>query len=214
MNVATFKDALLNHKIIAILRGVPADQIVPLVEALDEGGIKLVEVSLSEADSLASLRRLVEFGPKHMYIGAGTVISRSLAEQALGAGATYFVTPHIVPEVADFAIEKGIPLITGAMTPTEIRSAFDHGACFVKVFPAGVLGPAYFRQLQGPYPGLELIAVGGVGQDNMIDFIKSGAVGVGIGGALTSIDWNLPDWDDVRSTARKLVDVAVSPSIR
>lgn len=139
-------------------------------------------------------------------MGAGTVTTRSRAERAHAAGATFLVTPHVASEVNAFAREHGLVVMGGATTPTEIVRSLAEGCTFVKRFPAGALGPAYLRALVGPYPDVEIFAVGGIGLDNARAFLDAGAIGLGVGGALTGLDWRQPDYASVTRLAASLVD--------
>ncbi len=195
---------LRRSRILAILRGVPAQHAPQLVGTLRDAGIELFEVALSDAHGLPALRAIRAAFPA-LTLGAGTVVTSALARQAMEAGATFLVTPHLIPDVNDFARERGLGLLAGALTPTEIFAAHAQGSAAVKVFPAGSLGPDYFRQLRGPYPHLPLLAVGGVDATNLGAYLQAGAVGAGIGGALTRADWTNPDWSALARAAQELM---------
>ncbi|AIZ45180.1 aldolase [Deinococcus radiopugnans] len=195
---------LRRTRILAILRGVPARHAARLVESLRGAGIELFEVALSDAHGLPALRAVRAAFPA-LTLGAGTVVTPAVARQAQEAGASFLVTPHLAPDVNDFARAQGLGLLAGALTPTEIFAAHAQGSAAVKVFPAGSLGPDYFRQLRGPYPHLPLLAVGGVDATNVGAYLQAGAVGAGIGGALTRADWADPDWGALARAARELV---------
>ncbi|MFB9991063.1 bifunctional 4-hydroxy-2-oxoglutarate aldolase/2-dehydro-3-deoxy-phosphogluconate aldolase [Deinococcus oregonensis] len=206
---------LLTHlrrtRLLAILRGVPPQHVPKLIETLLGAGIELFEVALSDDLGLPGLRAArAAFGPA-LPLGAGTVVTPLLAWQAHQAGATFLVTPHLVPEVNAYAREQGLGLLSGAFSPGEINAAYQQGSAAVKVFPAGVLGPEYFRQLRGPYPHLPLLAVGGVDASNIRAYLDAGAVGAGIGGALTRTDWNNPDWAALGRTAADIRAQAGEP---
>jgi 2-dehydro-3-deoxyphosphogluconate aldolase/(4S)-4-hydroxy-2-oxoglutarate aldolase len=199
--------AIRRHRLIAILRAVPATRIGPLVEALAAGGIRLIEVTFSHPGALEALQALREAAPEGVHVGAGTITSAAQAEAALAGGATYLVTPHLAPEVNSAALQAGVAVISGAFTPTEIAAARAQSSRIVKIFPAIVAGPAYFKALRGPYPDLEAIAVGGIGPTNLADFLRAGAIGAGIGGALTEQDWARPDYARVREVAAELTSL-------
>lgn len=178
-------EVMASTGVVAILRGVPNATAVELARELHGAGIDLIEVALSEAGALEQLAAVAEELGQEALVGAGTVTSLGLARAARDAGASFLVTPHVVPDVNGFARLHAVPVIGGAMTPTEIATAREQGNAFVKVFPAGVLGPGYLRALHGPYPDAALVAVGGVDPDNAADFVRAGAVGVAVGDALT-----------------------------
>lgn len=190
--------------LMAILRGVPDGQLLPMVEALARGGIRVIEVSLTTPGALHQIGRVANELGSDAFVGAGTVTTRAAAQAACDAGAGFLVTPHVVAEVNAFGIERGVEVFGGALTPTEIAAARAQGNTFVKVFPAGPLGPSYLKALLGPYPDAELVPVGGVGLDNAEAFIRAGAAGLGVGGALTATG---PTFDGRRiaETAASLV---------
>jgi len=184
MNEA-FSEALESSGVIAIFRAVPGPEMAGLAKALVGAGIVLMEVAMSEPEASGKLERLSAEVGSVAVLGAGTVTSRALAKEAVAAGARFLVTPHVVPSVNAFGREHGVLVLGGALTPTEIAVAREQGNDFVKVFPAGPLGPAYFRALRGPYPDARLVAVGGINADNAGAFVRAGAAGVAVGGALT-----------------------------
>lgn len=212
MNSKEFAAAVRRHRVLAILRGVPSERAGDLAQALYAGGIRLLEVSLSEPQALDVLRLIAERRPPDMLVGAGTVVSPYLAEQAAVAGATFFVTPHVAEDVSAYAATQRIPMLCGAMTPTEIVAARVQGCGIVKLFPAATLGAAFVRSLRGPYPDLELLAVGGIGVDNLAEYLAAGALGAGIGGALTAVDWEQPDWGRVTRLAAELARIVAAYS--
>jgi 2-dehydro-3-deoxyphosphogluconate aldolase/(4S)-4-hydroxy-2-oxoglutarate aldolase len=195
---------LRRTRILAILRGVPAQRAPRLVGTLRDSGIELFEVALSDDLGLPALRAVRAAFPD-LVLGAGTVVTPALAQQAEESGAAFLVTPHLIPEVSAHARSRGLGLLAGALTPTEISAAHAQGSAAVKVFPAGSLGPEYFEHLRGPYPHLPLLAVGGVDARNLSAYLQAGAVAVGIGGALTRTDWTDPDWAALSNVARELV---------
>ncbi len=201
---AAVVELLRQHPVLAILRGVPAGWVVELGHALVAGGVRCLEVAFTDADAAEKIAALAAQLPAETVVGAGTVTTPQRAAAAAAAGARFLVTPHVVPAVSAVARERDLPVLSGAMTPGEIASALEHGSAFVKLFPAGPLGPGYLRALLGPYPELEVFAVGGVGRGNARAFLEAGAVGLGIGGALTTLDWDDPDLASVTALAREL----------
>ena len=179
-----FYNWMRNHRIVAILRGIGEPELLPAAQALYNGGIRLLEVTMNTADAPHLIRLLNETFADSMLIGAGTVTDISSAESALQAGARFFVTPNLDEEVIEFAIRHGIQVLPGVMTPTEVARAYRAGAGMVKVFPASSLGVSYMKELQGPLGHIPMVAVGGVTVDNASDFIRAGAVGVGVGSSL------------------------------
>jgi 2-dehydro-3-deoxyphosphogluconate aldolase / (4S)-4-hydroxy-2-oxoglutarate aldolase len=182
----TFDAAVSRHRLVAILRGVAAETLPGRVAALHGAGVRLIEVALSEATALPVLAELVRLAPPDMLVGAGTVTTRALAEDAHGAGATFLVTPHVARPTIEYAVEHDLGIIAGALTPTDIAAAREAGARFVKLFPASTVGPEYVKALLGPYPDLEILVVGGVSSHNLESYLRAGAIGVGVAGALAA----------------------------
>ena len=139
----------------------------------------IVEFALTTPDA----PRLIEAAAKvdGIILGAGTVMSTQDARDAINAGATFLLTPGVRPAVAEEAVRQGVPIVLGAMTPTEVANAVDLGATAVKVFPAARLGAAYFGDLHGPYPDTPLVATGGLNAGNAAEFLAGGAVAVTAG---------------------------------
>ena len=204
------------HPVLAIMRGVPAEHVVVLGHALRAGGVRSLEVAFTDADASDKIAALVaDFGDgdgnADVVVGAGTVTTPERADAARAAGARFLVTPHVAPAVNAFAREHALPVLCGATTASEIAQAREQGAAFIKLFPAGPLGPDYLRALLGPYPDLEVFAVGGIGAANAAAFLEAGAIGLGVGGALTSRDWTDPDLAAVTALAGELVGI-VTPA--
>lgn len=197
-------------RIIAILRGVPIQHLASLGQALWRGGIRVAEVTFTDDDASEKIALLGESLGDEALVGAGTVTTADTARRAVEAGARFLVTPHVVDEVSAFGRDNGVHVISGALTPGEIAQARSQGNALVKVFPAKTVGPDYFRALRGPYPDAALIAVGGIEEVDVQPFLRAGAVAVGIGGTLTRLDWDAPDFDHVQALATRLVSVAAS----
>ena len=187
--------------VVAIARHVPADAVAELCDALVGGGIGAFELTLNEpeAASLATLRAAADHaaaGGLPLVVGAGTVLSVGAAQGAVDAGATFLVAPHLDAEVVAWAAAHGVPMLPGAATPTEVLAAWRAGAAAVKVFPASVLGPAFLRELRGPFPDIPLQPTGGITVETAGGFIEAGAIAVGIG------SWLFADRDPAIVTAR------------
>lgn len=178
-------EVVLDERIVPVARGLDPTSAPGLVAALDEGGIHSVEITVEGEGGFAAIESVSATG---VAVGAGTVLGIAEADRAVESGATFLVSPHLEPELVSWAIERGVPIVPGGLTPTEIVSAWKLGPPAVKVFPASVGGPAYLRSLLGPYPDLQLIPTGGVSVDNIDQFLEAGAVAVGVGGWLTGLD--------------------------
>jgi 2-dehydro-3-deoxyphosphogluconate aldolase/(4S)-4-hydroxy-2-oxoglutarate aldolase len=171
-------------KLIAILRLQQAGGLITTAGALCEGGVKVMEFSLTTPGALTAITVAVEVLPSDVLLGAGTVLDAEMAKAALLAGAEFIVTPTFNPDVVKVCRSHGRAVIAGALTPTEILSAWRAGADLVKVFPASLGGPGYIRAILAPLPDVKLVAVGGVSVENAAQFIAAGAVAVGVGGRL------------------------------
>ena len=185
-------DKILEGKVIAIVRGIPSEDVVSLAEALVEGGISCIEVTFDQSseekmqDTLKAISNIRQALGDRVCVDAGTVMSVRQVDQAVAAGAEYMISPNINPDVIRRTKALGKVSIPGAMTPTEVAYAYDLGADIVKMFPAGVLGSGYIKAVKAPLKHIPVTAVGGVNPENCADFIRAGAVGVGVGGNLVS----------------------------
>ena len=203
---------VLDKKIVAIVRGVYGQDALNLASALYAGGIELLEVTFdqSKPESLNRTSDTVkllcqELGDK-MYFGAGTVTTIEMLNLAKEAGAGFIVSPDCNPEVIKATVEAGMVSMPGAMTPTEILTAYRAGADFVKVFPTAGLGSAYIKAVRGPLNHIRLLAVGGVNEKNIADFLAAGCVGAGVGGNLVNKNWIANgEWDKITAPAREFV---------
>lgn len=203
---------VLDKKIVAIVRGVYGQDALDLASALYAGGIELLEVTFDQSrpeslnrtsDTVKLLCR--ELGDK-MYFGAGTVTTIEMLNLAKEAGAGFIVSPDCNPEVIKATVEAGMVSMPGAMTPTEILTAYRAGADFVKVFPTAGLGSAYIKAVRGPLNHIRLLAVGGVNEKNIADFLAAGCVGAGVGGNLVNKNWIANgEWDKITALAREFV---------
>jgi 2-dehydro-3-deoxyphosphogluconate aldolase/(4S)-4-hydroxy-2-oxoglutarate aldolase len=180
-------DKLLSEKILAIIRLKEQNGVAPVVESLVSGGIGILEIT-SNTPSFTEEIAKARIAHKEVLIGAGTVTSVSLAEKSIAAGAQFLVSPNVNRHLAEYAINQNIPLLMGAMTPTEISDAAYLGADIIKLFPAGPLGISYFKALKGPYESVPFYAVGGIGMENMQEWFQAGVSGVGVGGGLIKSD--------------------------
>jgi 2-dehydro-3-deoxyphosphogluconate aldolase / (4S)-4-hydroxy-2-oxoglutarate aldolase len=184
-------DAIRRHRLVAVLRRVePRASLITLVDELADAGVRCFEITMdapSAAEDLAAVRDAVRArgDDAPCVVGAGTVLTARQLEVAATAGAEFAVSPTLDPALVADGVERDIPFMPGAMTPTEMRDAWKAGATFVKLFPASAVGPSLVRELRGPLPEIELVPTGGLDASNARSFLDAGAVAVGIGGALT-----------------------------
>jgi len=204
---AEILNRLLAHKIIAIVRLDQSEALLNVAEALQAGGLTLIEFTLSTPGALDLLKvASARFGPE-VLLGAGTVLDPETARLAILAGAEFIVTPTLNLETIKLCRRYGKPIIPGALTPTEILAAWEAGADLVKVFPISAMGgPAYLRALLAPLPQLRLAPTGGVSAANVVEYLQAGASAVGVGGKL--VDRNTVargDWPAITAEAQRLV---------
>lgn len=177
---------LVESGIIAILRADSSEGLVAVSEALAEGGVTNIEVTMTTPNALSIISDVCALAPGRILMGVGTIIDPETCRAAILAGAEFVVTPVTKPEVIRIANRYGKPIASGAFTPTEALTAHESGADFVKLFPAEQLGAAYVKNLLAPLPMLQLIPTGGVTPENLGDYLRAGSVAVGVGSTLLS----------------------------
>jgi 2-dehydro-3-deoxyphosphogluconate aldolase/(4S)-4-hydroxy-2-oxoglutarate aldolase len=173
---------ILDHKIIAIVRGANPDDVLKIAEALYTGGVRLLEITMNSDEPLRVIREVAQRMEGKMTIGAGTVLDLDALKGAVEAGAKFILSPVMDLQVIKAARDFGVVCVPGAYTATEIFAAYINGADIVKVFPAS--SPRYLKDIAGPLPQVPLMPTGGVSVENILDFKKAGAVAFGIGSAL------------------------------
>lgn len=177
---------LHENYLFAVVRGQSADDALKISEAVYEGGIKNMEVTFTTPQADETIRSLAKkYKDTDMVVGAGTVMDAVTARLAIVAGAEFVVSPNLVSEIAEICNTYGVPYLPGCATVTEISTAMKLGVDVAKVFPGGILGPSFIKNIHGPIPHAEMMPSGGVSLDNMEEWINNGAWAVGIGSALT-----------------------------
>ena len=185
MTAAIVREAIVCDRLLVIVRLVEADAAVAAARAVAEGGCRAIEFSLSSPAALPALRRVSD-SPGELIAGAGTVLTLEQAQAAHAAGARFMLSPVLSESIMHWATEHDLLYIPGAFTPSEVAGAVAAGAGVVKLFPAGVVGPGYVRDLLGPFPELALLATGGIGAANAQAFLDAGAAAVAVGSALVN----------------------------
>src|SRR5688572_17700532 len=170
--------------IVAVIRLESADVLAGVVDALAAGGVRVIEVTMTVPGAIAAIGRLASSVADDVLIGAGTVLDPETARQAIDAGARFVVSPVFRPATIAACHALDVPAIPGCYTPTEILNAWEAGADIGKVFPANGLGPSFLKDVRAPLPQVKLMPTGGVSIDNAGDWLRAGAVAVGVGGAL------------------------------
>ena len=175
------------NKVIIIVRGLGLSKLLPLSDALYEGGVRLMEITYNASDestdkeTAADIEALVKHTEGRMLIGAGTVIRKSQVDLTLAAGGKFIISPDTNPDIIAYTKSKELVSIPGAFTPSEITAAHRAGADFVKLFPINALGPDYLKAIKAPLSHIPIIAVGSVDERNIPDYLAAGASGFGIG---------------------------------
>lgn len=178
---------ILEEKIVVIVRGIASDKIIPLAEAMYEGGIRALEITYNasnmneNAEVAGNIKKLVDHFGERMIIGAGTVLTTEQVELTKAAGGTFIISPNAKEEIIRKTCELGMVSIPGALTPTECVDAYDAGADFVKLFPITNLGSGYVKAMKAPLSHIRFLGVGGIDENNMEEYMKAGVCGYGIG---------------------------------
>jgi 2-dehydro-3-deoxyphosphogluconate aldolase/(4S)-4-hydroxy-2-oxoglutarate aldolase len=203
MDVASFK----KKPILGILRGVKSDCMEPLVETVISSGLEAIEITMNTASAPELIRKAKQVSLDRLTIGAGTVLSIDSLKLALESGATFIVTPVLVKDVVEYCVKSKIPVFPGALTPLEIYQAWEAGATMVKVFPAKLFGPQYFREIKGPFNDIELLACSGVTPQNMQEYFASGASAVSFGASVFKKEWlAAKDFKAIGQAVKKYID--------
>ena len=198
---------LLDQGLVAIVRVKEPSELVCLAEALEAGGVRVIEFTMTTPNALDAIRELARSSGDRILLGAGTVLDPETGRAALLAGAQFLVAPNLNPAVIKLARRYGKIVIPGAFTPTEILSAWEWGADLVKVFPATALGPQYLKDVLAPLPQIRLLPTGGVNLGNLEEFLAAGASAVAVGGNL--VDARLVrerNWTGLTENARRFTE--------
>lgn len=197
---------LTASKVVAVVRLKDPEKAVPMTEALIRGGVSSIEITLTSTDAMNVIKELSSRFSDKGLIGVGSVVNVDQALESIENGAEFVVSPVTRSELIEIAHRYGKPAIIGAFTPTEILLAHEQGADLVKVFPAGKLGPGYFKDIHGPMPDIPLTPTGGIDLHNAADFIKAGAVCIGAGSSLVRNDFLAEGkWEQLSQLAAEFI---------
>lgn len=201
---------ILDNKVIVIVRGVAKEELIPLVQAMYDGGIRLVECTydasgkISDEEIAGNIEMLAKHFAGKMQIGAGTVLTQKQVALTKEAGGTFIISPDTNVEVIQYTKELGLVSIPGAITPTEVATANRAGADFIKLFPIDLYGPKYIKTLKAPLSNARFLAVNGITADNMGEYLEAGACGVGVGsGIVNKTKIADKDWAGITELAKK-----------
>ena len=203
-------DRITDGGVIAILRGVARDDAVAVADAVVDAGVTALEVTADTPNAMSSIEAIAD-RVDDAVVGAGTVLDAETARAAQLAGAEFLVTPTVNRDVIRTANRYGTPVAVGAYTPTEAIEAYEAGADAVKVFPAKTGGPEHVAAIGGPLPQVPLVPTGGVGADNAGEYVRAGAVAVGVGSSIVDGEAIADgDFDAIRSNARAVVEAVTA----
>jgi len=202
MDVTKFR----KQPILGILRGVKADILLPLLDAIIRSGLSTIEITMNTKGAPSLIKTCVKHSKNRLTIGAGTVLDMKSLKAALDAGATFIVMPVLVKDVTAHCVKNKIPVFPGAFSPQEIYDCWQAGATMVKVFPAGFLGPKYFKEIKGPFCEVKLLACGGVTAENMPEYFSSGASAIAFGASVFKKDWLIKkDFKSIEEAIKKFL---------
>jgi 2-dehydro-3-deoxyphosphogluconate aldolase/(4S)-4-hydroxy-2-oxoglutarate aldolase len=201
-----YLDHILQNKIVAIVRGIDPSDVIKIAHALLAGGVNTMEVTLNSSDALVVINRLSKEMENKMLIGAGTVLTAAMANEAIDAGARFIISPIVDEETIKATKSRGAISIPGAFTPTEIYKAFSMGGEIIKVFPASS-NVNYIKEVRAPLPHIPLMPTGGIRLQNIQEFKKAGAVAFGIGSSLVDAKQKVTDeyLEKITDTAKQFI---------
>ena len=205
---------ILDEKVIAIVRGFYEEECLQLAKALQAGGVNLLEVTFDQKDAGERLRTVNtlkllnrELGGQ-MAFGAGTVTTVEMVHMAKDGGAKFIISPDTDAQVIRATVEAGMVSIPGALTPTEIKQAYNCGADLVKLFPAGNMGASYLKAVTAPLSHIRILAVGAVDGSNVQEYLAAGAVGTGVASCLFKKEWiKAGQWDRITEASKTFCDI-------
>ncbi|MFI5337047.1 MAG: bifunctional 4-hydroxy-2-oxoglutarate aldolase/2-dehydro-3-deoxy-phosphogluconate aldolase [Opitutales bacterium] len=196
------------EKVIALIRADSADSLLDCARALSAGGLNSLELTMTTPGAIELCARVSRELPQ-ILLGLGTVLDAETARAAIAAGAKFLVTPAVRPAVIAAAREAGVPILGGALTPTEILTTWELGADVVKIFPAEFFGPAYIKSIKGPFPHIEIMPTGGVTPETVGEFLRNGAFATAAGSALVSAAaLKARDWPAITARAKQFAAAA------
>ena len=210
-NRAEIVRRLTDPGLIAVIRTSNTAQVLPICEALLAGGIHALEITLTVPNALDAIRQASAQLGSRAVVGAGTVLNSASAQEVIGAGAQFVVSPITRLEIITAAHAHNIPAMIGAYTPTEAQLACEAGADFVKLFPADKLGASYVKSLLAPLPHLRIVPTGGVDLKTALDLLNAGCAALGVGSSLLTQDiLQREDWAALTQAAREFVELVRS----
>ncbi len=189
MDKQKVRDRIMEIGIVPVVRASSAREARIAADAVCEGGIPIVEITMTVPGAVDVIRELAKGGATDVLVGAGTVLNTEAARRCIDAGAQFLVSPGLNLQTVELAVREEMLMMAGALTPTEVMAAWEAGSDFVKIFPCGQMGGAkYIKALKGPFPQVPFVPTGGVNLNTAAEFIEAGAVALGIGGELVQAE--------------------------
>lgn len=208
MSKTDILNRLRSQKVVALIRADSADSLLDCARALQAGGLGAIELTMTTPGALEMVARVAQELPDAL-IGLGTVLDPDTARAAVAAGAKFIVTPAVRPAVITACRQMQVPILSGALTPTEACTAWDAGADVIKIFPAEFFGPAYIKSLKAPFPKMEFLPTGGVTPETVGEFLRAGAFATAAGSALVApAALKARDWAAITARAKQFVEAA------
>jgi 2-dehydro-3-deoxyphosphogluconate aldolase / (4S)-4-hydroxy-2-oxoglutarate aldolase len=197
-----------SEKVVALIRADDPDHLLECTRALVAGGIRIIELTMTTPSAIEVLGKISRKLPEVMF-GLGTVLDEATVVKGLDAGAHFIATPAVRPDVIAACKRLKVPILAGALTPTEVAHAWDLGADVIKIFPAEFFGPSYIKSLKGPFPGIKFLPTGGVTPETLGAFLNAGAFAAAAGSALVSpAALKTCDWPAITARAREFAEAA------
>jgi 2-dehydro-3-deoxyphosphogluconate aldolase/(4S)-4-hydroxy-2-oxoglutarate aldolase len=203
-NRIKISNQIKQHKLVAILRLKQQSDVAPLINCLVNAGISTLEITSNTPGFEQEIAK-ARAAYKNTLIGAGTIINTALAQQAIDAGAQFIVTPNTNQAVVELAHRHGLPVLMGALTPTDVANAIEYNADIIKVFPAGSMGVNYFKALTGPFSDVPLMPVGGINLENLTDWFAAGACAVAVSSDFSKPVSNKQQYDTISQLVCKYI---------
>ena len=195
------------NPVIAILRNISREDLIPYMQSIYDGGIHAFEISFSTINADSLILYAKKNMPSDTLIGAGTILTIEDAKKAQNAYADFMLSPAADPKVMKYCTDYKIPFLPGAFSPTDVAVCMECGYHTIKLFPANEASPAYRKSLNGPFPMANFVAVGGISPQNALEYLKNGYIGVGIGTSLADpIDFKNKNWAKICSSTKSFIE--------
>ena len=213
MNKSDVLARLKSEKVIALIRADSSASLLDCARALSAGGLNCIELTMTTPNAIECCAQVAKELPQ-VLLGLGTVLDAETAKAGIAAGAKFIVTPCVRPAVIAACKEAGVPVLGGALTPTEVYTSWELGVDVIKIFPAEFFGPAYIKSLKGPFPRIEFMPTGGVTPETVGDFLKAGAFATAAGSALVAAAaLKAGDWAAITARAKQFVAAAAAAKV-